>query len=72
LDFERAEGPVHTADVEPGAVSRLFVVDVDAETFRKEDTGERSGIVVLLFTRSEGTSTPAPTPTPTVTPTSSS
>ena len=72
MDFERAEGPVHTADVEPGAVSRLFVVEVDAETFKKDDTAERSGIVVLLFTRSEGTSTPAPTPTPTVTPTSSS
>ena len=39
---------------------------------KKEYTGERSGIGVLLFTRSEGTSTPAPTPTPTVTPSSSS
>jgi hypothetical protein len=72
LDFERAEGTVLTADVEPGAVSRLFVVDIDAETFKEGDTGELSGIVVLLFTRSEGTSTPAPTGTPTVTPSSSS
>jgi hypothetical protein len=67
---------VYAADVEPGAVSRLFVVDVDADTFKNEDTGDLSGIVVLQFTRSEGTSTPAPTgmpeSTPTVTRTSTS
>jgi hypothetical protein len=76
LEFERAERTVYAADVEPGAVSRLFVVDVDADTFKEEDTGDLSGIVVLQFTRSEGTTTPAPTgtrgSTPTVTRTSTS
>ena len=69
LEFERAERTVYAADVEPGAVSRLFVVDVDADTFKKEDTGDLSGIVVLQFTRSGGSSTPAPTGTPESTPT---
>jgi hypothetical protein len=48
VPFERVQGDVFAAGLRPGDISRLFVVDVDVETFETEGGGSLSGIVVLV------------------------